>query len=91
MIRKAMAALGVAEPSRVVKVGDTAADMREGVAASAGSVVGVLSGTGSRSELEEAGATHVIQDVSQLPRLVFGPVNKAAVLPRIAARSLASR
>lgn len=76
MIQRAMAAMNIADPKRVMKVGDTAADMREGVAAGAGSIVGVLSGTGSRAELEETGATHIIQDVSQLPRLVFGPLQK---------------
>ena len=35
------------------------------------------SGTGSRAELEETGATHIIQDVSQLPRLVFGPLRQS--------------
>ncbi len=75
MIHRAMAAASVALPARVMKVGDTPADMREGVAARAGFVVGVLSGTGSRAELEETGATHIIEDVSQLPRLVFGAMH----------------
>jgi phosphoglycolate phosphatase-like HAD superfamily hydrolase len=76
MIQRAMTAMKVDDPARVMKVGDTAADMREGVAARAGSVVGVLSGTGTRAELEEAGATHVIDDVSRLPRLVFGSLRR---------------
>lgn len=79
MIRRAMEATRVELASRVIKVGDTAADMGEGVAASVGAVVGVLSGTGSRGELEEAGATHVILDVSRLPALVFGPLQKQPV------------
>ena len=77
MIRRAMAALKVDHPERVVKVGDTAADMREGIAAGAGRVVGVLSGTGNRIELEESGATDIVPDVSWLPRLLLGPSPKA--------------
>jgi phosphonatase-like hydrolase len=81
MIQRAMAAAKVDLSARVMKVGDTAADMREGVAARAGIVVGVLSGTGSRAELEETGATHIIDDVSQLPRLVFGAMQGSAAAP----------
>lgn len=81
MIQRAMAALHVGDPSRVMKVGDTAADMREGLSAQVGRVVGVLSGTGSRAELEESGATHVLEDVSQLPRLVFGPLRTSPAVP----------
>jgi phosphoglycolate phosphatase-like HAD superfamily hydrolase len=55
-----------------MKVGDTVSDIQEGLAADAAFVVGVLSGTGSRESLVGAGATHVLQDVSLIPRLVFG-------------------
>ena len=82
MIRRAMTALKIDDPGRVMKVGDTPADMREGVAAGVGAVVGVLSGTGHRAELEEAGATHVIDDVSRLPRLVFGSLRRSPAGPR---------
>jgi len=83
MIRRAMSAVQVTSAARVIKVGDTPADMREGVAAGAGSVVGVLSGTGTRDDLSEAGATHILADVSALPRLVFGtPRRSPSVLLR---------
>lgn len=72
MIQRAMALLGVSSSAAVVKVGDTVADMREGLAAGAGAIVGVLSGTGTRAELELAGATHVVPDLTALPRLLYG-------------------
>lgn len=72
MLQRAMLLTGVGSARRVLKVGDTAADMEEGVNAGAALVVGVLSGTGSRASLERAGAHHVIADVSLLPQLVFG-------------------
>ncbi len=72
MIERAMLLTGVRSARRVLKVGDTAADMEEGKNAGAALVVGVLSGTGSRAGLERAGADHVIADVSLLPQLIFG-------------------
>ncbi len=71
MIRRAMALVGIDIPEVVMKVGDTVADMGEGVSAHAGAIVGVLSGTGKRDELERAGATHIVADVGAVPSLVL--------------------
>jgi phosphonatase-like hydrolase len=72
MIQRALGLLGLPTDARIMKVGDTVSDIQEGIAAGAALVVGVLSGTGSREALTTAGATHVIEDVSLVPRLVFG-------------------
>ena len=48
MIRALMARLGVADPRRVAKVGDTPADLQEGANAGCGLIVGVTGGTHSR-------------------------------------------
>ncbi|WP_093853842.1 phosphonatase-like hydrolase [Streptomyces evansiae] len=55
---------------QVAVVGDTAYDMASGVHAGAGAVVGVLTGAHEREALREAGATHVIASVSELPALL---------------------
>jgi phosphoglycolate phosphatase len=51
-------------------VGDTVSDMRSGVLAGAGWVIGVLSGAHDEARLRDGGATHVLQDVTQLPALL---------------------
>jgi phosphonatase-like hydrolase len=72
MIARALELTGLGPRARVMKVGDTPADMQEGVAAGASAVVGVLSGTGTRAELEASGATHVLPSVAELGTVVFG-------------------
>lgn len=72
MIQRALGLLGLPADARIMKVGDTVSDVQEGLAANAALVVGVLSGTGSREALRGAGTTHVVEDVSIVPRLVFG-------------------
>ncbi len=69
MIRRAMDLVGVVDPRQVAKVGDTAADIREGASAGCGIIAGVLTGTGSPGVLSAAGATHVLPSVAVLPRL----------------------
>jgi len=51
-------------------VGDTVSDIESGLRAGAGLVVGVLTGSGSREELERAGAPYIIDSVADLLRLV---------------------
>ena len=45
--------------------GDTASDIESGLRAGAGLVAGVLTGSGSRAELEQAGA-HVLDSIADL-------------------------
>lgn len=70
MILHAMRVLGVDDAGRVVVAGDTAADMEAGRRAGAAVVAGVLTGTGDRATLIEAGATHVVDSVANLPGLL---------------------
>jgi phosphonatase-like hydrolase len=66
MVLAAMARLGVTEPLAVVVVGDTVSDLEAGTAASAGAVVGVLSGAHDEATLEAAPHTAIIADVNGL-------------------------
>jgi phosphonatase-like hydrolase len=70
MIRHLMARLGVADPRRVAKVGDTPADLEEGTAAGCGLVIGVTGGTHTRGQLEGWPHTHLIESVAEVPRVL---------------------
>jgi phosphonatase-like hydrolase len=59
--------LGASRVQAIAVVGDTAADMRSGVNAGAGYVIGVLSGAHDEATLRDAGATHVLPSISDLP------------------------
>jgi phosphoglycolate phosphatase len=52
--------------SELAVVGDTASDVESGLRAGAGVVAGVLTGSGTRQELEQAGAQHVLDTVAGL-------------------------
>ncbi len=67
MIQLAARTLGVDDPAAVAVAGDTPSDVQAGVAAGASVVAGVLTGTGTREELEAAGATHVLTTIGELP------------------------
>ena len=70
MIQALMARLGVSDPARVVKVGDTPADLHEGTNARCGLVIGVTGGTHTRQELSRHPHTHLIETVAALPGLL---------------------
>jgi phosphonatase-like hydrolase len=70
MIIALMNRLGVADPARVAKVGDTPADLEEGHNASCGMIVGVVSGTHTRAQLESYPHTHLIETIADLPALL---------------------
>ncbi|RMG67637.1 MAG: HAD family hydrolase [Bacteroidetes bacterium] len=65
-----MRALGVRDPAQVAKVGDTVADLQEGAALDCALNIGVLSGSGSRTELEKAPHTHLLSSVADIPALL---------------------
>jgi phosphoglycolate phosphatase len=71
MVWLAMLRLRPDSAADVLVVGDTPSDMRTGVAAGAGAVVGVLSGAGTHESLVEAGAHRVVNDVRAVPELVL--------------------
>jgi phosphonatase-like hydrolase len=74
MIRAAARTLDVTSPAAVAVAGDTPSDIEAGVASGASVVAGVLTGTGSRAELDAAGATHVLGSVGELlPLVTAGP------------------
>jgi phosphonatase-like hydrolase len=66
----ALLRLGGGAVSELVVAGDTASDVESGLRAGAGVVAGVLTGSGSRDELERAGAPHVIDSITDLLSLV---------------------
>ena len=70
MIRRLMFKLGVTNPQRIAKVGDTPADLLEGRNAGCGLVVGVTEGSSTREQLEKFPHDHLIKTVSQLPELL---------------------
>ncbi len=66
----ALLKLGGGAVTELAVAGDTASDVESGLRAGAGVVVGVLTGSGSREELEAAGAPHVIDSITELLPLV---------------------
>jgi phosphonatase-like hydrolase len=72
MILRAMELTSVKDPRRVAKVGDTPSDLEQGRAAGCGLVVGVLEGSHTRAQLEPYPHTHLIPNISELPRLLLG-------------------
>lgn len=66
LIRHAMRATGVADPACVAKVGDTVADVREGIAAGCGLVIGVTSGTATRLALRAERPSLVLPSVASV-------------------------
>lgn len=67
LIRAAMALGGLEDPSRVLVVGDTAADLEAAAQARAGWSVGVTSGAHSRELLERHPHTAILDSVAELP------------------------
>lgn len=70
MIRALMAACGVTDATRVLKVGDTEVDIREGRAASCGLVVAVTTGAYTRAELLTHHPDAVLDGLQELPALL---------------------
>ncbi len=70
MIVKLMRDLGVSDPKRVAKVGDTPSDLEEGTNAGCGVVVGVTRGSHTAAQLEPFGHTHLIESVTEMPALL---------------------
>lgn len=66
MIEKAMAHCRISQASKVMKVGDTASDMLEGVHAGCKFVVGMESEMYDSEMLFKAGATHTIKNLLEI-------------------------
>lgn len=70
MIQCLMSELGVTNPQRIAKVGDTPADLLEGRNAGCGLVIGVTGGSSAREQLEKFPHDHLIGTVAELPELL---------------------
>lgn len=70
LVLHAVLRLEVSDVRRVAVAGDTPSDVRTGLRAGASVVAGVLTGAGRRDDLEAAGATHVLESVTQLPTVI---------------------
>ncbi|MEU5848218.1 phosphonatase-like hydrolase [Saccharopolyspora shandongensis] len=71
MVLTALLRLGIDDVREVATVGDTAYDVRSGLRAGASIVAVVLTGAHDRAAFTEAGATHVLESVRDLPELVL--------------------
>jgi phosphoglycolate phosphatase-like HAD superfamily hydrolase len=71
MIWRLMTQLGVTDPKRVAKVGDTRADLGEGAAAGCGLNVGVTTGAYTREQLSKYPHTHLVGSVADVPGLIL--------------------
>jgi phosphonatase-like hydrolase len=71
MIRRLMARLGIHDPCRVAKVGDTKADLEEGNNAGCGLVIGVTTGSFSRQQLQACPHSHILESVAEVPALLL--------------------
>jgi phosphonatase-like hydrolase len=71
MIRLLMARLGIANASHVAKVGDTQADLEEGVNAGCGLIIGVTTGSYTAEQLRSCPHSHILTSVAEVPRLLL--------------------
>ncbi len=78
MIHRLMSEVGLSDPARVMKVGDTPVDIQEGHAAGCRYVVGITTGAHSADTLSEYAPTHVIAELLELPDLFAGAQAGAA-------------
>ncbi|GAC1434184.1 MAG: phosphonatase-like hydrolase [Ktedonobacteraceae bacterium] len=69
MIYRAMEQLGVFDVHKVMKLGDSPADLEEGYNAGCGEVIGVLSGAHTAETLGSYWHTRLIKSVAELPAL----------------------
>lgn len=70
LIFHAMEATGVSAVRRVLTAGDTPNDLGAGMNAGAGFVVGVTTGSFTRSQLEAEPHTHILDSVAAVPSLL---------------------
>jgi phosphonatase-like hydrolase len=63
MIQYLMAELGVSDVKHVAKIGDTIADLEEGINAGCGLNIGVLTGSATRAELSKLPHTHILNSI----------------------------
>jgi phosphonatase-like hydrolase len=82
MIRYLMARLGITDPRRVAKVGDTRADLEEGSNAGCGLVIGVTTGSYSREQLQACPHSHIVESVAEVPALLLPDIPRTSAKRR---------
>lgn len=70
LVLEAMRRTGVKDVKSTAKVGDTPADLLQGMAAGCGWVVGVTTGSHSRAQLARHPHTHLISSLGEFPGLL---------------------
>ncbi|UII35036.1 phosphonatase-like hydrolase [Fulvivirga ulvae] len=73
MIFKAMQLLDIRDPKKVLKAGDSAIDIEEGINAKCGITVGVTSGAQTREQLLKANPTYILDKVADIKGLLDNP------------------
>lgn len=71
LVLTAVLRLGIEDVRNVAVAGDTDSDILCGRSAGASIVAGVLTGVHGRERLLEAGATHILESIADLPALVL--------------------
>jgi len=71
MIQTLMQRAGITDAGEVIKVGDTEVDVNEGRNAGCSMVIAVTTGAFTKDQLEEYHPDHIIDDLVQLPALIF--------------------
>ncbi len=70
MILLAMSQLGISDPGKVVKVGDSAVDIQEGQNAKCGLSIGVTTGAHTPEQLEKANPDYIIDNLFELIEII---------------------
>lgn len=71
MIQELMQRNNVEDPKEVIKIGDTEVDINEGRNAGCALVIAVTTGAFTKKQLQEYNPDFIIDDLSQLPALIF--------------------
>lgn len=71
MIQALMLRAGIDDPKEVIKIGDTEVDVNEGINADCALVVAVTTGAFTRDQLESYTPDYIIDNLSELPALIF--------------------
>lgn len=70
-VEQAARRVGISDAGTVAVVGDTEALMEQGVRYGVGAVVGVSTGLHPPKRLREAGATHIVESVAEVPAILL--------------------
>lgn len=80
MIVRAMAMLGLKKADKIVKIGDSCADILEGHAAQCGMVIGITTGAQQREELQKVKPHFIIDSLREVPALLNLPTRLKKLL-----------